>query len=211
MERFLYIMLFIAFFAFFSLLTLPSKSQDLDERVNNFLQKNERQWRDLNVPYEDGQTLYNLIMEHQYTAALEIGTSTGHSTIWMAWAMSKTGGKVVTIEINERRYRQALKNFEEAGLSEFIDARLSDAIELIPQLKGPFDFVFSDADKGNYKNYFDLLHPKLKKGGIFSAHNVREGFYGVGDFLKTIQNHPEYKTTFDTKTSAGISISKKLQ
>lgn len=210
MERFFYTILFTTFFTLLNLLSLTSKSQGLDERVKSFLQKNESQWRDLNVPFEDGQTLYNLIIENQYTSALEIGTSTGHSTIWMAWAMSKTGGKVVTIEINERRYRQALKNFEEAGLSEFIDARLADAIELIPQLKGPFDFVFSDADKGNYKNYFDLLHPKLKKGGIFSAHNVREGFYGVDDFLKTIQNHPEYKTTFDTKTRAGISISKKI-
>jgi caffeoyl-CoA O-methyltransferase len=210
MERFLFQIFFLVFFVFNTLLPIPSKSQDLDNRVTAFLEKNQNQWRDLNVPFEDGQTLYDLIIKHQFTAALEIGTSTGHSTIWMAWAMSKTGGKVVTIEINESRYRQALKNFEEAGLSEFVDARLANALDLIPRLQGTYDFVFSDADKGNYKNYFDLLHPKLKKGGIFSAHNVKEGFYGVDDFLQTIQNHPEYKTTFDTKTPAGISISKKL-
>ncbi|MCC5932301.1 MAG: O-methyltransferase [Cyclobacteriaceae bacterium] len=210
MERLLYHFFICSIFLHISFLPLQIQGQDLDSKVASFLKKNKSQWKDLNVPYEDGQTLFDLIVEHKYTSALEIGTSTGHSTIWMAWAMSKTGGKVITIEINEKRYREALKNFKEAGLSDFIDARLADAMELIPKLVGPFDFVFSDADKGNYKNYFELLHPKLKKGGIFSAHNVREGYYGVDDFLQTIKNHPDYETTFDTKTRAGISLSKKI-
>ena len=85
--------------------------------------------------------------EEQYTRALEIGTSTGHSGIWIAWALSKTGGKLITIEIDEGRHRQALANFEAAGLSKFIDARLGNAHEIVPALAGPFDFVFSDADK----------------------------------------------------------------
>ena len=64
-------------------------------------------WRDLNVPYEDGQVLYDLIVKNNYTRALEIGTSTGHSAIWIAWALSKTGGKLITIEIQEARYKTA--------------------------------------------------------------------------------------------------------
>jgi len=59
----------------------------------------------------DGQLLHDLIVEHGYTRALEIGTSTGRSAIWMAWALSKTGGKLITIEIDERRYDEALANF----------------------------------------------------------------------------------------------------
>jgi len=127
---------------------------DLDKKVKSYLNSHANQWYDMNVPAADGKLLYDIIIENKYKHALEIGTSTGHSTIWIAWALSKTGGKLITVEVNERRYREALKNFEEAGLSEYIDARLADAHKLVPELKGPFDFVFCDADKGWYKNYF---------------------------------------------------------
>ncbi|MDZ7646593.1 MAG: hypothetical protein U5K54_05105 [Cytophagales bacterium] len=52
-----------------------------------FLSKHKGKWRDLNVPYEDGKILHDIIIKNQYTSALEIGTSTGHSTIWLAWAI----------------------------------------------------------------------------------------------------------------------------
>src|SRR5882757_11559556 len=87
----------------------------LDEKVEKFLRDHRDEWHDLNVPFVDGQTLHDLIVKNKYTAALEIGTSTGHSTIWLAWAMSKTGGKVLTLELDEDRRKQALKNIEEAG------------------------------------------------------------------------------------------------
>lgn len=72
---------------------------------------------DLNVPVVDGQTLHDIIITNGYTRALEIGPSTGHSSIWFACALAKTGGKLVTIEIDERQ-RQALANFEAAGAGE---------------------------------------------------------------------------------------------
>ena len=120
---------------------------DLDARIRTFLAAKHGQWRDMNVPEADGQTLHDIIVAHRDTRALEIGTSTGHSGIWIAWALSKTGGRLITIDIDERRQREALSNFEAAGVSQFIDARLGDAHTLVPALQGPFDFAFSDADK----------------------------------------------------------------
>jgi len=146
----------------------------LDRQVRSFLDSHQRVWRDMNVPAVDGQRLYDIIVEHGYTRAVEIGTSTGHSGIWIAWALSKTGGKLITIDIDERRHQQAVAYFEEAGLSEYIDARLADAHELVPQLEGPFDFVFSDADKDWYTRYFEWMLPKLEVGGCFAAHNVQQ-------------------------------------
>ena len=146
----------------------------LDEKVKKFLNDQSRRWYDMNVPTIDGQLLYDLIIKGNYKSALEIGTSTGHSGIWIAWALSKTGGKLITIEIDEGRHKTALENFKQAGLSEYIDARLADAHDLVKQLKGPFDFVFSDADKDWYKNYFMDIDPKLKIGGCFTAHNISE-------------------------------------
>lgn len=182
-------------------------SSALDERVKKFLEGHRGKWKDWNVPYQDGQVLYNLIIQHRFQRALEIGTSTGHSAIWMAWALSKTGGRLITIEIDEGRYKTALKNFKEAGVEAFIDARLGDAHQLVKELPGPFDFVFSDADKEWYTQYFKDLDPKLVKGGCFTAHNVTDAFEGVKDFLAAVRSRSDYQTTIDRSSSSGISIS----
>ncbi|MFH1940523.1 MAG: class I SAM-dependent methyltransferase [bacterium] len=188
------------------------ENPDLDARVESFLQKNRYGWRDMNVPASDGKILYDIIVKNGYKKALEIGTSTGHSGIWIAWALSKTGGKLITIEIDEGRYKEAVANFKEAGLSEYIDARLADAHELVKELKGPFDFVFCDADKGWYKNYFIDVYPKLKVGGCFTAHNVsaRGGWRrgGTGEFYDYIKDLPDLETTVD-HSGGGLSISYK--
>jgi predicted O-methyltransferase YrrM len=189
---------------------IPEESQSLDERVRGFLEAHRWEWRDMNISEADGKILYNLIIKHSYKRALEIGTSTGRSAIWIAWALSKTGGKLITIEINEYRYKKALANFEEAGLSDYIEARLADAHELVPQLEGPFDFVFSDADKDWYKNYLIAVLPRLEVGGCFTAHNVSSRRqWGIGEFLDYVESLPDLETTIDRSTAAGISISYK--
>ena len=180
----------------------------LDQKVEKFLKEHRDEWHDLNVPFVDGQTLHDLIVKNKYTAALEIGTSTGHSTIWLAWAMSKTGGKVTTVELNEKRHRQAIKNLTEAGLIGYVDARLGDAHEIVKQLPGPFDFVFSDADKDWYKQYFLDVTPKLKSGGCYTAHNVIDGNTPQA-YLDFVQANTGFETTIDKKSRAGIMISYK--
>jgi len=184
--------------------------QQLDNKVRSFLDSHRRSWRDMNVSETDGKILYDLIIKNNYKSALEIGTSTGHSGIWIAWALSKTGGKLITIEIDEGRYREALSHFEEAGLSDHIDARLADAHELVPKLEGPFDFVFTDADKGWYKNYLIAVLPKLQVGGCFTAHNVSgRRQYGIREFLDYLEGLTNMDTTIDRSSWSGISISYK--
>jgi predicted O-methyltransferase YrrM len=188
-------------------------NQGLDDRVRSFLDSHSHTWRDMNVSEADGKVLYDIIIKNKYKKALEIGTSTGHSGIWIAWALSKTGGKLITVEINEGRYKQALANFEEAGLSDYIDARLADAHELVPELKGPFDFVFCDADKGWYKNYLIAVLPKLEVGGCYTAHNVsgrrRGRGWGIGEFVEYLESLPYMETTYGNSSWSGISISYK--
>ena len=186
------------------------KSGDLDYKVHKFLTDQRGKWVDWNIPEVDGKILYDLIVKNNYQKAVEIGTSTGHSAIWIAWALSKTGGKLITIEIDKDRYQTALENFKKAGLSDYIDARLADAHQLVEELKGPFDFVFSDADKDWYKNYFTALAPKLKVGGCFTAHNAAGNWGGIKEFLDYVQSQPNFDTTIDRTSSAGISISYKI-
>ncbi len=154
--------------------------------------------------------MYDLIIKYNYQKALEIGTSTGHSGIWIACALSKSGGKLITIEIDEERHQAALANFKEAGLSDYIDARLADAHQLVKQLKGPFDFVFSDADKGWYKQYFLDVFPKLEVGGCFTAHNIssRSGMSGTGEYYEYVKSLSYMETTLDS-SGGGVSISYK--
>ena len=187
----------------------PKTRTERNVKVEKFLRENRGRWQDWNVPYPDGQVLYDLIIKNHYQKALEIGTSTGHSAIWMGWALSKTGGKLITIEIDERRYKQALKNFQKAGLEDLIDARLADAHQLVKALPGPFDFVFSDADKEWYSQYFKDVEPKLVKGGCFTAHNAVDADGGVKEFLDYIRRLPNYQTTINRSSSSGISISYK--
>ncbi len=182
-----------------------------DEKVRMFLENSKGTWHDWNVPYSDGKVLYDVILKNRCTKAIEIGTSTGLSAIWIAWALSKTGGKLITIEIDEGRHKKALANFKEAGLSEYIEARLADAHDLVEKLEGPFDFVFSDADKDWYKNYFIALAPKLEVGGCFTAHNASNtGMAGIREFMDYVKSLPNFKTTIDTTSMAGISISYKI-
>jgi len=194
---------------------ITETDQSLDERVKEFLDSHRHSWREMNVPEKDGQILYNLIIDNKYKKAVEIGTSTGHSAIWIAWALSKTGGKLITIEIDERRYRQALANFEEAGLSEYIDARLADAHQLVYELAGPFDFVFIDADKDWYVNYAQALIPKLEVGGCMTAHNVyqsrwgRRGGQGGGAYYEFMTSQSEFETFIHSESWGGLAVSYK--
>jgi caffeoyl-CoA O-methyltransferase len=180
---------------------------ELDARVQKFLESKRGQWHDMNVPEVDGRTLHDIIVSRKYTRALEIGTSTGHSGIWIGWALSKTGGTLVTIDIDRRRHRQALANFEAAGVAPFIDARLGDAHMIVPALEGPFDFVFSDADKEWYRNYFDALLPKLRAGGCFVTHNVTAERGGWNsEYYQYLLRVPNLETTLDTR-GAGMAVS----
>jgi caffeoyl-CoA O-methyltransferase len=217
-------------------LVLPrflSAQDDIDARVKAFLQRNA--WRDMNVPTSDGQALYDIIVKNGYKKALEIGTSTGHSGIWIAWALSKTGGKLITIELDEARHKEALANFKEVGLDKYIDARLGNAHDITKELPGPFDFVFSDADKEWYVNYATTLLPKLTIGGCFTTHNVtplidntgtnsgmrggrgmggRGGMGGMGgggqspEFVRFITSQTNLETTFITQGN-GLAVSYK--
>jgi predicted O-methyltransferase YrrM len=213
---------FSVFLACLCLLTIPcfsqmvDKEKNIDEKVKKFLESSKYSWRDMNVPESDGKILYDLIIKNKYKKALEVGTSTGHSAIWITWALSKTGGKLITIEIDEGRYNQAVKNFEEAGLSEFIDAKLADAHKLVPELKGPFDFIFIDADKDWYTSYAKSLVPKLEVSGCLTAHNVSErrgrgGYNMTGNFLDYMRSLPYMETSIVRESSAGISVSYKKQ
>lgn len=103
--------------------------------------------------------------------ALEIGTYTGYSAICIARGLNKSG-KLITMDINDELETMVRGFFEESGLSDQIDYRLGNALDLLPEIEGPIDLVFIDADKINNEKYFDLIIDKMSQGGIIMADNV---------------------------------------
>jgi caffeoyl-CoA O-methyltransferase len=102
---------------------------------------------------------------------LEIGTYTGYSAICLAEGL-KPGGKLITIDINEELENTVIGHFQAVGLSNVIDYRIGNALEIIPTLKMNFDLVFIDADKENYSRYYDLVINHVPLGGYILADNV---------------------------------------
>jgi caffeoyl-CoA O-methyltransferase len=191
-------------------------SQDaLNARVTSFLDEHRASWDALNIPKFDGQILHDIILKNGYKSALEIRTSAGPSSIWMAWAVAKTGGRLLTVEIDEGGYRTALKNFQDAGLGSFVRVRLADPISLVPTLSGPFDFVFIDADMDSCTTYSKMVLPKLRVGGCLTAHDFapsrpRELVGTVGGFYDHLRALPYLETTMVT-SGAGLAVSYKAR
>ncbi len=102
---------------------------------------------------------------------LEVGTAIGYSGILMARAAEKYNGKLTTIEIDKERYKEANINFEKAGLKN-VRTILGDAAEEIKKLDEEFDFVFIDASKGHYREFFEDSYKLLKKDGIIFIDNI---------------------------------------
>lgn len=182
-----------------------------DRAIRAYLDQIHGQRGMMNVPRADGEFLHDFIVKRGYKKGLEVGTSNGYSAIWMGLGLRKMGGRLITLEVDQRRASLARENFAHVKLGEVIELREGDALEIIPQLKGPFDFVFIDAWKPDYIRYFRLLYPKIRPGGAILAHNVLSHGKDMQDFLEVIENHSDLETRIERRSQAGISVSIKRQ
>lgn len=176
----------------------PTAGPALDARVQAFLDSKRGEWRRgvnlWNVSEGGARVMHDLVVQRGHRRILDIGTSTGHSALWLAWAASKTGGRVTTIEIDPGRHAEALRNFREAGLDGFIDARLGDAHELVKQLPGPWDFVFQDADKDWSLNYWNALKDKLSPRACYAVdHVMHSRSPGIRGFVESAQGDARFE------------------
>ena len=127
-----------------------------------------------------GRFLYNLAKSSQSKNVLEIGTAIGYSGIWLGRAVAPLKGNVTTIDKDPERVKTAERNIAEAKLKNIIRVLEGDALEVLPTLKGEYDFVFLDTDKSIYLDAFKLSIKKLRRGGLFLADNTLWG----GDVAK---------------------------
>jgi len=162
----------------------------------------------LAVSEEDGRFLRVMIASSGAKHALEIGGASGYSAIWIGMGLRDTGGRLVTIEYDPVRARELAENIKRTGLSDIVQVLAGDAFQQIPKVQGTFDFVFLDAWKKDYKRFFDMVFPRLDKGGLFLAHNVVNKKSEMGDFLDAIQK-PSMWTTIVSPSGEGMSVTLK--
>ena len=163
----------------------------------------------LAVSEEDGRFLRLMVASNGAKRALEIGGASGYSAIWIGLGLRETGGRLVTVEYDPVRAKELQHNVRRAGLSDIVEVVAGDAFQAIPKLPGTFDFVFLDAWKKDYKKFFDVVYPRLDKGGLFIAHNVVNKRSEMGDFLDAVQKHPSLWTTIVSPSGEGMSVSLK--
>ena len=119
----------------------------------------------------EGPFLGWLVWLSQARRILEIGTFTGYSSLAMALNLPE-GGRIVSLDVNEETTAVARRYAEEAGVADRIEYRVGSALEELKNLDGPFDFVFIDADKESYVDYYENVLPKLSERGFIVADNV---------------------------------------
>jgi len=171
------------------------------------MQMNQRRGM-MNVPLIDGRILRILAESLNAQKVVEIGTSNGYSAIWFCLALRKTGGKLITHEIDEQRASLARKNFKRAGVEQMITLVMGDAHETVKKLEGPIDILFLDADKAGYIDYLEKLLPLVRPGGLILAHNTNMR-RGMADYLEAITDDPDVETLFIHKDMAGLGITLK--
>lgn len=169
---------------------------ELLERLARFGEDNDsretaRPKRMLNITRDTGRLLWILVRATRAARILEVGTSNGFSTLWLADAARSTGGRVTTLELNPAKIALARANLTSAGLERVVDIIEGPAADTLPRLPGPFDVVFLDADRPSYLTYLELVVPKLRPGGMLIADNVTSHAHELQDYLSRVKSHPQ--------------------
>lgn len=161
------------------------------------------------VPRSDGRLLNLLVRLAKARNVLQIGTSVGFAALWMTEALEITGGKLTTLEILPERVEIARANAAQMGMTRRISFITGNAHELVPGLKGGFDFVLLDADKSGHLDYFQKLFPKkLKPGALLLSNNAVKPQEGMKDYLNRVMQCADLQSVIvNTTLEDGYCVS----
>jgi len=147
-----------------------------------------------NIPRKTGVLINMFIKMMNIKSALEIGTSNGYSGLWISKALKETGGKLTTIEYYEKRQSVAIENFRKCGVSDIIRPLQGSACDILENLAEDekFDFVFIDANKREYVEYFKLVKPHLTQKALIIADNITSHAEKVQTFIDAVDADDEF-------------------
>jgi len=187
--------------------------RDLLAEIQAFGQKNDAKHEEyskrmLNLEPETAHFISILVRASQRKRVLEIGTSNGYSTIWLAWSVQATEGHVWSIDRDPAKHEMADANLKRAGLRDRVDLLLGDATEVIKSLEGPFDLVFFDAYRPDEPEQLRRLLSLLAPGAIVLADNVHSHPDQIKDYIHQVESLPEFDHTV-IPVGKGLSIAYK--
>jgi predicted O-methyltransferase YrrM len=166
----------------------------------------------LNTTPGDAMLLRILVQSRGAKRGVEVGSATGYGALHMGVAFERTGGKLITIDIDPEMVRQCRANVKQAGLDATVTVVEGDALKVLPTLEGEFDFVFLDALKRDYLKYLKALEPRLKPGAVVVADNVIRSAGDMPDYLKHVETGGDYETVIvraSGEKGDGLAISYK--
>ena len=163
------------------------------EEVFAELEKTQKQF--WNIPRKTGVLLNMFIKMMNSKNVLEIGTSNGYSGLWLAKALKETGGKLTTIEFYEKRQSIAIENFQKCGVFDIVRPIEGSACKIIQDFSDDefFDFVFIDANKREYVEYFNLIKPHLTKKAMIVADNILSHWEKVQTFINAVDEDDDFQ------------------
>ena len=167
-----------------------------DDITNETLAELEKTQKEFwNIPRKTGVLINTFIKMMNVQNALEIGTSNGYSGLWIAKALKETGGRLTTIEFYEKRQSVAIENFKKCGVNEIIRPLQGSACEVISSFSDDekFDFVFIDANKREYVQYFELIKPHLMQKCLIIADNITSHAEKVQTFIDAVDADNEFQ------------------
>lgn len=152
-------------------------------------------YRMLNITRDTGEFLSVLIQATHARQVLEIGTSNGYSTLWLAQAAQKSGGHVTTVELSEFKLEMAAMNFERSGIASVISPLQGDAGGLLETMPDAcFDFIFLDSKRSDYFQWWPNLKRVLKKGGLLVVDNAISHADELEAFVALVKTDPDFTT-----------------
>lgn len=152
--------------------------------------------RMLNITRDTGEFLGVLVRATGAKRVLEVGTSNGYSTLWLAEAVRDLGGKVMTLELQESKRMLALANFERAGLLSWIELVGGDAEATLEKLApGSIDLLFLDADRSRYQGWWPQLQRLLAPRGLLVVDNALSHAHELADWREEVEADPRFATS----------------
>lgn len=190
--------------------TIINKFDEVTKETMLSLEKTQRDF--WNISRATAEFLYISIIEHGAKNVLEVGTSNGYSGLWLSKALKVTGGHLTTIEYYPKRQNIAIDNFNKCGTGDIVTPLIGSACDVLKDLPedAKFDFVFVDANKRESIEYFNLIHPHLVRGGIYTCDNVLSHKEKVQPFIDAINAHPDYENVV-LQLPAGLSFARKIR
>jgi predicted O-methyltransferase YrrM len=150
-----------------------------------------------------------LAISNKAKIMVEVGSGTGYSTLWLAYAVSVTGGKVITCEIDPGKAEETRANLAKANLANYVEILVGDARTILRQRSEPVDLLFIDGEYGQYETYFDVVYKRMNVGSTVVADKVIAHENDLSDYTTYVQNHPNLESV-TVPLGEGLEITVKI-